>query len=125
TGGRGGRWGIGKEAAPPAVVLPLWAGSPGGPGATSGGVGPDQGTPGPSSTAEALAGGVPAILPVGRATVTIGRIALASGTALARHRVANAEFAIVESGSVALTIEGGQAWERATPDAPIGPALGP
>ncbi|HEY7033908.1 MAG TPA: hypothetical protein VH482_21400, partial [Thermomicrobiales bacterium] len=70
-------------------------------------------------TYESLAGGVPAILPADRATVTIGRIALTPGAAVARHRVANAELAVVESGSVALTVTDGHAWEREAPDASI------
>ena len=47
--------------------------------------------------------------------MAIGRIALAPGAALARHRVAHAEFVIVESGSLALTVENGTGWVRARP----------
>jgi predicted SnoaL-like aldol condensation-catalyzing enzyme len=122
--GRRSRFRIRNDAATLAHVLILWAGSPGGPRATNGGVGTGQGTLTPPATSEVLAGGVPAVLPVGRATVTIGRIALAPGAALARHRVANAEFAVVESGVVVLTVKDGRAWERETADAPIGPLSG-
>jgi ketosteroid isomerase-like protein len=106
----------------PAIVLALWSGPPPYPVHTDpADAAPDSppGTPAIGSTYEALAGGLPAPLPEGRAIVAIGRIALAPGAALARHRVAHAEFVVVESGSLALTVENGKAWVRTRPgDAP-------
>jgi predicted SnoaL-like aldol condensation-catalyzing enzyme len=117
--GRRSRYRIRNDGPTTAVVLTVWAGNPGGPTVASADAGTVQGTPRPSATYESLAGGVPAILPADRATVTIGRIALTPGAAVARHRVANAELAVVESGSVALTVTDGHAWEREAPDASI------
>jgi predicted SnoaL-like aldol condensation-catalyzing enzyme len=117
--GRRSRYRVRNDGATPAVVLTVWAGNSGGPRATGADAGTGQGTPTRWVTYESLAGGVPAILPADRATVTIGRIALTPGAAVARHRVANAELAVVESGSVALTVTDGHAWEREAPDASI------
>ncbi|HEY7031366.1 MAG TPA: ester cyclase [Thermomicrobiales bacterium] len=64
----------------------------------------------PRATYEALAGGQPVAFPADSATLAIGRIALTSGAALARHKVANAEFAYVEAGSLALMVESGGVW---------------
>ena len=104
----------------PAVVLALWSGGPPYPVRTyAADAAPDAppGTPAIGSTYAALAGGFLAPLPTGRATVAIGRIALAPGAALARHRVAHAEFVVVESGSLALTAGDGTAWVQARPGA--------
>jgi predicted ester cyclase/quercetin dioxygenase-like cupin family protein len=66
--------------------------------------------PTPGATYEALAGGIPVVFPGDWATLAIGRIALAPGAATAKHKIANAEFAFVEAGSLALTVEDGAAW---------------
>jgi quercetin dioxygenase-like cupin family protein len=102
--------------ATPAVVLTLWSGSPTFPR------GDLPGPPVPGSTYEALAGGHPAPLPEDRATVAIGRIALAPGAAVDRHRVANVEFVVVESGRLALSVEDGKSWVGAgsTEATPVG-----
>ena len=47
--------------------------------------------------------------------VTIGRVALAPGASLARHRVANAELAIVEAGRLELDVDDGMASVWAAP----------
>jgi predicted ester cyclase len=103
----------------PATVLVLWSGDPAFPhhvGTAQ--VAPDTapGTPAPAATYATLAGGIGALFPEGRATVAIGRIALAPGAAVAGHRVASAEFVVVEAGRLALSVEGGQARLRTGPD---------
>jgi predicted SnoaL-like aldol condensation-catalyzing enzyme len=50
--------------------------------------------------------------PVGSAAVTIGRIALAPGAGLERHRVANAELVVVDAGRLGVTVDAGKAWLR-------------
>jgi predicted ester cyclase len=72
---------------------------------------------GPTHTV--LAGGPTANLPVGEATVAIGRAAVGTGVALPAHRVGIAEFVAVEAGSLALRADDG-AWVSALPNAIAG-----
>ena len=66
-------------------------------------------------TRTVLAGGPTAVLPVGKATVALGRAALGAGTALPAHRVDVTEMAAVEAGVLAVTADGG-AWVTDTRD---------
>ena len=68
--------------------------------------------PAPGPTDVTLAGSRPASFPDGHAGVAIGRISLAPGAVLARHQVEYAEYVVVESGSLALTMEDGKGWVR-------------
>jgi predicted SnoaL-like aldol condensation-catalyzing enzyme/quercetin dioxygenase-like cupin family protein len=119
--GRRSLYRIRNDGATTAVAMTVWAGNPGGPRVASGGIDSGQSTPPPLATYEPLAGGILVVFSANRATVTISRIALAPGATLARHRVAEAELAVVESGSVALTANDGHAWEREAPNVLITP----
>jgi predicted ester cyclase len=102
----------------PATVLVLWSGDPTfpfhvDPAKSASDAAP--GTPVPAATYATLAGGMSARFPEGRATVAIGRIAMAPGAAVTGHQVTHAEFIVVEAGRLALTVEGGHAWLRTGP----------
>jgi predicted ester cyclase len=64
-----------------------------------------------------LAGGLPADLPVGEATVAIGRAVLAPGAAFPSHQVGVAEVVAVEAGALVVTAEDGAAWVTSAPPA--------
>jgi predicted ester cyclase len=111
----------------PATVLVLWAGEPGFPLRVSPAKSVLDATPvapPPTASYTALAGGMGVRFPEEQATLTIGRVAMAAGVAVARHQVAQAEFVIVETGRLALTIEGGRAWLRSGTSDPTRPVTG-
>jgi mannose-6-phosphate isomerase-like protein (cupin superfamily) len=120
----GGTYRVRSEGSTPAGALTVWAAnqtvvsglSPADHrAAIPSGQGQSTGTPASAATPAPAAGDVSIVLPDGAAIVTIGRVALAPGASLARHRVANAELALVDAGRLDLTIEDGTASVRAAP----------
>lgn len=106
----------------PGTALVIWSGEPIVPQCDDPALpqcaGSTDATPGALAsgvTYATLAGGMSASLPKGRASVAIERVAVSSGAAVASHRIAVAEFVVVEAGQLALDVEGGRAWSRPGP----------
>ncbi len=97
-----------NRGAVPATVLVIWAGDPAFPSRV-GPVDAAAGTATSMATYSALASGTDVRFPEGRATIAIGRVALAPGAAAVSQQGALAEFVVVETGRLMLTVEGGRA----------------
>jgi len=100
-----------NEGAVPAVVLVVAAAVPVPSASPETALGPPTGV-----RHEVLAGGPVEDLPAGEASVSIGRIALESGTGLPSHTVGIAELSWIEGGSLTLA-GGGRAWVTSLPNA--------
>ena len=97
-----------------ATVLVMWVGDPAFPSR----VGPVDAAPGTTTamaTYSALASGTDIQFPESRATIAIGRVAMAPGAAAVSQQGALAEFVVVETGRLMLTVEGGRAQVQQEP----------
>jgi predicted SnoaL-like aldol condensation-catalyzing enzyme len=105
---KGERFAVRNNGSVSAVALVVVAAAPTSQSAAEAGPGPTSATAGIVHTV--VAGGPTATLPAGRATVAIGRAALAADNEILPHRVAAVELVAVEVGALAVTADGGAAW---------------